>query len=198
MIFNLILLHRPPNYIRGRHSSRGRYGRGRSVPDYKLHPDRWTEYSLEDVDTSDASNKAAALDFLHERRKLRETSLKEECMDLDVSACSKGQITFKKPNKGKGTDSQSKGQSQDMMVVKSVIEENMESDDSDMKDSTVGSDFDLASGSREGTSLKRKFESIEIQDETKTGEVESVSFKSRKSVKRNFRSRNSQEDNSND
>lgn len=55
---------RPPqNFSRGRGSTRG-YGRGRRMPDYKVHPDKWTMYSLEDVDTSDSSNKQAALAFL--------------------------------------------------------------------------------------------------------------------------------------
>lgn len=42
-----------------------------NIPDYKLHPDKWTKYSLEDVsenDMSEASNKSAAFEYLQERR----------------------------------------------------------------------------------------------------------------------------------
>ncbi|XP_077500717.1 U5 small nuclear ribonucleoprotein TSSC4 [Amblyomma americanum] len=42
-----------------------------ATPDYKVHPERWTRYSLDSVpedDMSEASNKAAALDYLRERR----------------------------------------------------------------------------------------------------------------------------------
>merc|ERR1712137_909331 len=53
------------SYVRqGRSRGRGRYGRGRSSPDYKTNPDKWTEYSLEDVDTSNVTMKRAAFDFL--------------------------------------------------------------------------------------------------------------------------------------
>lgn len=46
----------------------------RMTPDYQVHPERWTKYSLESVtdeDMSEATNKAAALDFLRERRQQR-------------------------------------------------------------------------------------------------------------------------------
>ncbi|XP_001841831.2 uncharacterized protein LOC6030977 isoform X1 [Culex quinquefasciatus] len=36
------------------------------VPDFKKNPHKWTKYSLEDVDTSDRSNTAAAFSFLRE------------------------------------------------------------------------------------------------------------------------------------
>ncbi|XP_055533939.1 protein TSSC4 [Wyeomyia smithii] len=36
------------------------------VPDFKKNPHKWTKYSLEDVDTSDRSNTAAAFTFLRE------------------------------------------------------------------------------------------------------------------------------------
>ncbi len=48
---------------RGRVTGSGR-GRG-GVPDYKKNPDKWTEYSLADVDNvTDRSNTAAAFQFL--------------------------------------------------------------------------------------------------------------------------------------
>lgn len=56
---------------------RQRPGARNVTPDFKLHPERWTRYSLESVsedDMSEASNKAAALDYLRERRLLREQS----------------------------------------------------------------------------------------------------------------------------
>ncbi|KAL4225372.1 hypothetical protein ACF0H5_016061 [Mactra antiquata] len=195
----------PPNYVRGRHLSRGRYGRGRNTPDYKIHPERWTEYSLEDVDVSDSANKAAALDFLHERRKLRENSLKEESMDIGVSACSKGQITFKKPTKVKsGNTSQLKSQPMETMMSKSSCVEKMESDiddDNNTSSSLVIGVLDSASCSDDSASLKRKFASIDIEDEDiekGSDDAEPVNFKSRKTVKRNFRSKKSADDDSND
>lgn len=56
---------------------RPRPGAKNVTPDFKLHPERWTRYSLESVsedDMSEASNKAAALDYLRERRLLKEQS----------------------------------------------------------------------------------------------------------------------------
>lgn len=47
------------------------FGVGGGTPDFKLHPEKWTKYSLEDVsedDMSEATNKAAALEYLRERR----------------------------------------------------------------------------------------------------------------------------------
>uniref|UniRef100_A0A1E1XQU3 U5 small nuclear ribonucleoprotein TSSC4 n=1 Tax=Amblyomma sculptum TaxID=1581419 RepID=A0A1E1XQU3_AMBSC len=52
-----------------------------ATPDYKVHPERWTRYSLDSVsedDMSEASNKAAALDYLHERQVLREQSRRQD------------------------------------------------------------------------------------------------------------------------
>ena len=55
-----------------------RGGGGGGVPDYLLHPERWTCYSLEDVpDSSDADNRAAAHQYLSglQRRKERYATL---------------------------------------------------------------------------------------------------------------------------
>ena len=49
---------------RGRGNGGGR-GRGGYTPDYKKNPDKWTKYSLADVDNmTDRSNSAAAFQFL--------------------------------------------------------------------------------------------------------------------------------------
>ncbi|XP_064477176.1 uncharacterized protein LOC135391029 [Ornithodoros turicata] len=56
------------------------------TPDYQVHPEKWTKYSLEgvsDADMSEASNKAAALDFLRQRR---EQQSEESTLDEDVPA----------------------------------------------------------------------------------------------------------------
>ena len=172
---------RPPQtQYRGRSSSRGRYGRSRAVPDYKVHPERWTEYSLEDVDTSDSANKKAAFDFLHERRKMREEEIKEEGMDLETNACSKGLITFKRPTKP--TDPI---QSSDISKQKASSSfEKMEDDSNDVADDSLDSSLDFKSESN----LKRKLENIEIQDSPDVNvEEKSTGFKSRKKIKRNFR-----------
>ncbi|XP_029933217.1 protein TSSC4 [Myripristis murdjan] len=45
----------------------------RAVPDYLLHPERWTHYSLEDVaESSERENRAAARHFLQQRRQQQE------------------------------------------------------------------------------------------------------------------------------
>ena len=47
----------------------GGRGRGRFVPDHKKNPNKWTKYSLADVDlVTDRGNTAAALDFLKDLR----------------------------------------------------------------------------------------------------------------------------------
>lgn len=60
-----IICRAPYQSGQGRGYSRGQSGRGRRTPDYKIHPEKWTMYSLEDVDTSDSANKQAALEFLN-------------------------------------------------------------------------------------------------------------------------------------
>lgn len=91
----------PPDNRHERGSRKGFCTRGGRTPDYTIHPDRWTEYSLADVDVGDAANKRAAFEFLDERRKLKESFPRED-VDVDAKACSKGLFMFKKPSKGKG------------------------------------------------------------------------------------------------
>lgn len=174
----------PQTQYRGRNSSRGRYGRGRAVPDYKLHPERWTEYSLEDVDISDSSNKKAALDFLEERRKLKENALKEDAMDLESSACSKGLLTFKQPKK------QSSDNAQVSTKEKTKIS-NFEKMEDDNEQNIVAEDkLDSIEDLENTSGLKRKMENIDLEDQSDKGTVndKSTGFKSRKRIKRSFRS----------
>lgn len=85
-------------------SGAGRFGSSASTtPDYKVHPERWTRYTLDSVsedDMSEASNKAAALDYLHERRLQREQESRdgEDRMVLDSGgdAPAKGRHVFHK------------------------------------------------------------------------------------------------------
>ena len=80
-------------------SFRGRGGRGRGggrggfVPDFKKNPDKWTKYSLEDVDNvTERSNTAAALQFLQ--------TIKEKKMDVDEPVADLSQkLVFKRPTK---------------------------------------------------------------------------------------------------
>ncbi|XP_072182388.1 uncharacterized protein [Diadema setosum] len=81
----------------GRGSITSRQGRGRRQrePDHKLHPERWTEYSLEDTDLSgESANKRAAIDFLKEIRERKAKEQRSEVWDADLY-CDK--IQFKKP-----------------------------------------------------------------------------------------------------
>ncbi|XP_071505976.1 uncharacterized protein [Diadema antillarum] len=79
----------------GRGSNRQGRGRRQREPDYKLHPERWTEYSLEDTDLSgESANKRAAIDFLREIRERKAKEQRSEVWDADLY-CDK--IQFKKP-----------------------------------------------------------------------------------------------------
>lgn len=209
----------PPPQSRGRNPYRGRFGRGRAMPDYKLHPERWTEYSLEDVDISDSSMKRAALDFLHDRRQIREGGLKEESMDLESNACSKGLVTFKRPSKESSNSEQNKDvNSKKISKTTSPCEskttssceskttspcERMEADDEDidndkdMDEEVLDSTSDVKDTSTPvSKSLKRKLEQIDIQDIQETENIceKSSGFKQRKIKKRNFRSQKDAED----
>ncbi|XP_011181376.1 uncharacterized protein LOC105211565 [Zeugodacus cucurbitae] len=67
----------------------------RRVPDYKVNPQKWTKYSLADVDISDHTNTAAAFQFL----KAMDEQL-DECEGRDVSSReSNNKIEFKKFSK---------------------------------------------------------------------------------------------------
>ncbi|XP_050096210.1 uncharacterized protein LOC126578058 [Anopheles aquasalis] len=46
-----------------------------TVPDFQRNPQKWTKYTLEDVDTSERTNTAAAFSFLRQIEEQRETSL---------------------------------------------------------------------------------------------------------------------------
>jgi len=76
--------------------SRGGRGRGRFVPDHKKNPDKWTKYSLADVDlVTDRGNTAAALDFLKDLRAKKEG---DEPMD-EGTADPNSKVVFKKPSR---------------------------------------------------------------------------------------------------
>uniref|UniRef100_A0A182N939 U5 small nuclear ribonucleoprotein TSSC4 n=1 Tax=Anopheles dirus TaxID=7168 RepID=A0A182N939_9DIPT len=45
-----------------------------NLPDYKRNPHKWIKYTLEDVDTSDRSNTAAAFTFLKQMEEQREAT----------------------------------------------------------------------------------------------------------------------------
>lgn len=77
-----------------------------SFPDHKKNPDKWTFYSLEDVESgemSEKSNRRAAFDFLAERKKLQDES--EEKFEVEGSACSKGVISFSRPKLSQSNNS---------------------------------------------------------------------------------------------
>jgi len=82
---------------RGGQQSRG--GRkGRYVPDHKKNPDKWTKYTLADVDNmTDRSNTAAAMQFLQNIKKNKS----EDEPAFDPSQ----KVVFKKPAKKCATSS---------------------------------------------------------------------------------------------
>lgn len=173
---------------RGRRPFRRGQGRGWQTPDYKLHPERWTEYSLEDVDISDSSNKQAAFDFLQERRAMRDSEMKEDSVDLDNSACSKGLITFKKPVK-KSTKSET--------VSSGTRQKAMESNDlNETEDNDVIMEDSQENIKESSKNLKRKVETLEDEEMTSSDTNVSVGFKSRKVARKNIRCRQRQDDDS--
>uniref|UniRef100_UPI00398E7007 U5 small nuclear ribonucleoprotein TSSC4 n=1 Tax=Pristiophorus japonicus TaxID=55135 RepID=UPI00398E7007 len=84
--------------------------KAQSVPDYLLHPERWTKYSLEDVpETSNKKNTAVAFEFMESLKKQRK---EKSTVDLDESFTScfnqesddvAGKILFTKPSKPAGS-----------------------------------------------------------------------------------------------
>ena len=179
---------------RGRRRSQGR---GWKTPDYKLHPERWTEYSLEDVDVSDSTNKLAAFAFLQERRAMKDSEMKEESADLDSIACSKGAITFKKPvKKSNKSESETVGSESNQKIVQrnDLLEGNGDNDNNN----------DIAMDETEETvsdvqrNLKRKLDLGENDSEMKEQSESAVGFKSRKIARKNIRSRPRSDDNDSD
>ncbi|KAK2819831.1 hypothetical protein Q7C36_021477 [Tachysurus vachellii] len=76
----------------------------KTVPDYLLHPDRWTRYDLDDVpETSDRKNSQVAHEFiqgLHNRRRSQEAAASSfnPAFNQDHSSSSGHKIIFSKPN----------------------------------------------------------------------------------------------------
>ena len=194
------------------HPFRRGQGRGWQTPDYKLHPDRWTEYSLEDVDISDSSNKQAAFNFLEERRALRDSDMKESSVDLDSNACSKGLITFKKPVKKTQKSETANSEGNAIVVEQNDFNETEDNDDIAMEESQdiVSESHDTVSDSQGTVSesqdivsdlarnLKRKANTVEADDEEMgaSQNEKSVGFKSRKIARKNIRSRQRMDDDS--
>ncbi|WAR02296.1 TSSC4-like protein [Mya arenaria] len=196
---------RVPMPPRGR--GRGQWrGRGRGVPDYKVHPERWTTYSLEDVDTSDASNKQAAFAFLNERKKLRETEQKETAVDLEENACSAGKITFTRRNKRETKAGNVAGQSVPREKQEGTVgrfeegeeEEEGKSDDSEMKNPLKRqADGDLSECSA-SSRIKLDINDVTCGKSEEVGaecdSVQKPQFKSRGKAKKAFRSRQRTDD----
>ena len=174
---------RPRRYEnRGRPFRRGQ-GRGWKTPDYKLHPERWTEYSLEDVDISDSSNKQAAFDFLQERRAMKDSEMKEESTDLESIACSKGLITFKKPVKKSQKSETAGSESRQKMAERNDFWEADGGSIDVVMEETETSVSDVQKN------LKRKLDLGDNDSEMKEQTESAVGFKSRKIAKKNIRSR---------
>lgn len=65
-----------------------------------MNPEKWTKYSLMDVDISDKTNTAAALNFLREREELNQM---DNDSDKDDSNSNTGRIKFKAVRRAKST-----------------------------------------------------------------------------------------------
>ncbi|GAB0090434.1 uncharacterized protein DMENIID0001_051670 [Sergentomyia squamirostris] len=70
--------------------------RRRQRPDYQVNPEKWTKYTLDDVDTSEQTNTAAAFAFLAEceRRRDEEDQATEMTTDEDST-----KVVFRKSSK---------------------------------------------------------------------------------------------------
>ena len=78
------------------------------IPDHGKHPFKCVHYSLEDIGGSNMSEKAntrAAITFFDKQQKFEvqthDETDDEHAFDTDYAACSKGRLTFIKPNKAK-------------------------------------------------------------------------------------------------
>ena len=95
-----------------RHRGRGNFSkppRGRfHQPDYKLNPDKWKKYSLEDTSLhGDSSNRSVALDFINELRKRKADEKTAERSEDRSDSCSK--IEFHKPASVSSSDTDEEG-----------------------------------------------------------------------------------------
>ncbi|XP_055688463.1 protein TSSC4 [Lutzomyia longipalpis] len=72
--------------------------RPRRRPDYQVNPGKWTKYSLDDVDTSEHTNTAAAFAFLAECEQRRRDE-KAPGDEMEVEGESAEKVVFKKSTK---------------------------------------------------------------------------------------------------
>ena len=148
------------------------------TPDYKIHPEKYTKYSLEDVDEmSSASNSQAAFAFLEERRKLREGEMKAEAVDTAATACSRGMFVFKKKSKNVSDSADKlKHKVKSVDTISSQHEKDLSSSDAE---STLSNIADVSDNTEDSS---KSAQQIDI--------VEKPVFKSRKNAsKRNIRNR---------
>ncbi|KAM7423566.1 hypothetical protein PAMA_000088 [Pampus argenteus] len=87
----------------------------RGVPDYLVHPDRWTRYSLEDVaETSDRDNSRVAHQFLASLQQEKEEP--EPDSQADSSCSTQQKIIFSKPRRTATEPSAVRGQEKGMRL----------------------------------------------------------------------------------
>lgn len=91
---------RPPMPPRGGHRGGGQRGR-KHVPGYWKNPEKYTKYSLEDVDmTNNRGNSQAAFSFLADLRKRKEGDEEEDKFDGATK------VQFKRPTKKRSSDAE--------------------------------------------------------------------------------------------
>ncbi|XP_013379032.1 protein TSSC4 [Lingula anatina] len=161
----------------------------RNIPDYRIHPEKWTRYDLDvpESQLSEASNTSAALSFLEERRKLRESSAKDSVSDEDYPGASKVPV-FKKPAPSHLSDDTSHTFSSkpEFRGGKVVMPEYVIGEKP--KPKTKLKQMDAA---KPAASATLHLEHLEDSDKSITEESrpDSTKFKSRKQGKRSIRSR---------
>lgn len=158
------------------------------IPDFRKHPEKYTQYSLGDVsenDMSERANQRAAFDFLVERKLEREkqerklAGLPDEDLTFDSSdaACSQGKITFSRPKQQK-LAALEKCVNKDEVLALCPTTDADDDIDEDTKDYDVTGIADDDAPDRNVTESK----------------ISSSSFKSRKNVKRHIRTKNNDAD----
>lgn len=173
----------------------------KTVPDYLLHPERWTRYDLDDVpETSDRKNRQVAHEFiqgLQNRRRSQEATASSfsPAFNQDHSSSSEHKIIFSKPSQSSKDEGQNVHKV-DQVKTKEVglvhLDDEQEEDDEEKEGGKMPSLHQNLS--LDGKEKKRKLLD-EGSDEEEEGKGSNVTFSSGRKVNRkNFRKAVQEED----
>lgn len=175
----------------------------KGAPDYLVHPERWTHYSLENVsETSDQGNSRAALNYLSSLQQRKEQQ--ESPSDSSCNAQQKMIFRPSRPQKEQPADQSSAVRSREKETRLSHLEEEEEEEGRDVPhgegrrtEQSVEKAEDIdrrAAVGRAGE--KKQVEKEKVDEEQKKMEEANPSFTSfRKTKHKNYRKSSGQEDN---